>query len=269
MQNKTVAILLLLFSLSCPAAPTVIEVIPLFNRPATDLQPLIAPLLEQTDSLVGNGFSLIVKTTPERLAQIKALVKKLDAALSNLSIRVIQSKDKTADQLNAGVDINVNIPINRPSETRGQAGVRYEQNQQHLSSDNEQVLRTLEGMPAYIKAGSNNPVGYSSVYNSGYGQHTVTSGTQYVEATTGFAVLPRLNGEQVTLEISPWSGQMNNNGVIDTQAAQTTVTTKLGQWVEIGSINEQSQSVNYGILSAGQSSTESLMRILVKVEKVH
>lgn len=269
MLNKIITLLLLLFSLSCSAAQTVIEVVPLFNRPASELQPLIIPLLEATDQVVGNNFSLIVKTTPARLAEIKALVKKLDIALSNLSIRVIQSKDKTADQLNAGLNVNVNIPINKPSDFRGGINGYYEQNQQFINSNSEQVLRTIEGKPAYIKLGGSYPVRYSNVYDYGYGQRAIASTTQYIEATTGFAVLPRLNGEEVTLEISPWSDQMKNNGTIETQSAQTTLKTKLGQWVEIGSINEQSQSTNNALLGSGQASGQNVVHILVQVEKAH
>lgn len=269
MLKKSFILPLLLFSLSCSAAQSIIEVIPLFNRPATEVQPLIAPMLEPTDHLVGKDFSIIVKTTPARLAEIKELIKKLDIALTNLSIRVIQSKDKTADQLNAGIDVGVNIPINRPSDFRGGINAYYQQNQQAMRSNNEQVLRTIEGKPAYIKLGGNYPVQYTNVYDYGYGQRAISNTTQYIEATTGFEVLPRLNGDRVTLDISPWSDQMQNNGTIDTQSAQTTLTAKLGQWVEIGTINEQSQSAGNGILSTEQGSGQSVVHILVQVEKVH
>lgn len=264
---KAFTLSLLLFSLSCSAAQTVIEVIPLFNRPATELQPLIAPLLEETDNVVGNGFSLIIKTTPARLSEIKALVKKLDTAATNLSIRVIQSKDKTAEQLNADANIDVIIPVNNPAGFKGGVSGYYQQNQKHRVSNSEQVLRTLEGKPAYIKVGSNHPIQYTTIYDSGYGPRSIATNTQYIEATTGFAVLPRLNGEEVTLEISPWSDQMKQSGVIETQSAQTTINTKLGQWVEIGSINEQSQTSDNGLLNYEQAIGQNLTRILVRVDK--
>jgi hypothetical protein len=117
--------------------------------------------------------------------------------------------------------------------------------------------------------GSNNPIRYTTVYDSGYGQRVVSSNTQYIEATTGFAVLPRLNGEQVTLEISPWSDQMKNNGVTDTQSVQTTIRAKLGEWVEIGTINEESQSSGNGFLSVEQGSGQSILHILVQVENAY
>ncbi len=268
MLNKIIPLLLLLFSLSSPAAQTVMEVVPLLNRPSSEIQPLIAPLLDPSDTVVGNGFSLIIKTTPARLAEIKALIKKLDITLANLTIRVIQSKDKTADQFNAGIGVDVSMPINRPSAINGQISGQLQQNQQHLSSNSEQMLRTLEGRPAYIKIGGSHPIRFNTIYNSGYGQRAVSSTTQYIEATTGFAVLPRLNGEQVTLEISPWSDQMGNNGAIETQSAQTTLTTRLGQWLEIGTIIEESETTGSGLLNIEQGSRQNVVHILVQVEKV-
>ena len=267
MLKKSVSLILLSLSLTCVAAQTVLEVVPLMNRPANELQPLIAPLLSDTDQIVGRDFNLIIRTTPARLTEIKDLIKKLDTAPANLSIRVVQSRDKTADQLNAGVNVNVVVPINRPDQTTGQIGGGIAQNRQHQTSNNEQVLRAMDGQPAYIKTGINAPIRFSTVYPAGYGQTAIATNTQYIEATTGFAVLPRLRGDEVTLEISPWSDQMNNQGVINTQSAQTSIKTKLGQWVEIGSINEQSQSSTTGILSAEQGSSQSSIRILIMVEK--
>lgn len=127
------------------------EVVPLLNRPSSEIQLLIAPLLEPSDIVVGSGFSLIIKTTPTRLAEIKALIKKLDITLANLSIRRIQSKDKTAEQFNAGIGMDVSIPLNHPSAINRQISEPLQQNQQHLSGNSEQRLRTLEGRPAYIK----------------------------------------------------------------------------------------------------------------------
>jgi type II secretory pathway component GspD/PulD (secretin) len=267
MLNKSLFLLLLLVSLSCAAAQTVLEVIPLFNRPATELQPYIAPLLTETDQVVAKDFNLIIRTTPARLAEIKALIKKLDTAPTNLSIRVIQSKDKTAEQLNAGVNVDVVVPINRPANASGQITGGIQQRQQQRSSNNEQVLRTMEGRPAYIRTGINAPIRFTTYSPGYYDQPAIATNTQYIEATTGFAVLPRLNGNDVILEISPWSDQMNNNGVINTQSEQTTIKAKLGQWVEIGTVNESSQASGTGLFSVEQSSSQNTVRILVQVEK--
>jgi len=79
------------------AAETVIEVIPLYNRPASEIQPLISPMLEDTDRVIADGSNLIVRTTPDRLNEIKKFINNLDTRPNNLTITVIQSKHTTAD----------------------------------------------------------------------------------------------------------------------------------------------------------------------------
>src|SRR5664279_1508121 len=93
------------------AAETIIEVIPVYNRPASEIQPLIDPMLENTDRVIADGSNLIVKTTPDRLNAIKKFINNLDSRLNNLVITVIQSRNTTAEQLNAAARINLNIPV--------------------------------------------------------------------------------------------------------------------------------------------------------------
>lgn len=268
MKNKFLLLLLtFLLNINTVAAETVMEIIPLSHRPAADIESVIVPLLDSSDSIVANGFNLVVKTTPEKLRKIKDLIKQLDTALNNLSITVIQSKDISADHLNAGADVYIDIPIDRPSQTQGEINAGIQQKQHHKSSQSQQVLRTLEGTPAYIKVGSNYPVQNIYIYDSVYGQRSISRQTQLIEATTGFAVLPRLNGDQVILEISPWSDEMQQYGNIETQSSSTSIRTQLGKWVEIAAIDEQQQSENTGLLSHGQHSGSKTLRILVKVEK--
>jgi hypothetical protein len=49
------------------ATESIIEVIPLYNRPATEIQPLLTPMLDSTDRVIADGSNLIVRTTPDRL----------------------------------------------------------------------------------------------------------------------------------------------------------------------------------------------------------
>jgi type II secretory pathway component GspD/PulD (secretin) len=94
-------LLLLLLTQFAWAENTVTEVISLYNRTATDLLPLLSPLLENTDIVVDNADSLIVKTIPERMAYLQNLIHKLDKPISNLVITVLQNSSKTAEELNA------------------------------------------------------------------------------------------------------------------------------------------------------------------------
>ena len=270
-MKKTLLSLLFitLFSTISSAEETILEVISLSNRPASEIQPLLSPLLEITDQVIADGSNLIVRTTPERLAEIKTLISKLDVRQSNLIITVIQSRQTTADELNAAARVQLNIPVDDLSKSSGRiSGHVYPTQDQH-ANENTQTIRTMEGNTAYIKAGSTYPTQNVQIYNySGYGYPSVSTSTEFIEATTGFAVTPRLAGQQVILDVSPWSDKMNRRGQIQTQDAQSTIRINLGEWVELGGIGENSNSSSTGNFSTIRQTSKNQLHILVKVDQV-
>lgn len=261
MKKLLALIFISLLGSSTFAADTIIEVIPLTNRPAFEILPLLAPLLGNTAQLIDNGSNLLVKTTPDRLAEIKSIVNQLDVRQSNLVITVMQSRQTTADELNAAASAQLNVPIDNPSRSGGRIIGHLYQTQDKNADENTQTIRTMEGVPAHIKAGNAYPIRNFS----GYGYPTTT---EYTEATTGFAVTPRLAGQQVILSVSPWSDKMNGRGQIETQNAQSTIRINLGEWVELGGVGENSNSSSNSALVNTRQIDKSQMHILVKVDRV-
>lgn len=259
--------LILTFSTAVFSDDSVLEIIPLNYRPAEEVQALIVPLLEPSDRVAADGMNLIVRATPERLSEIKKLIEQLDGKLHNLLITVLQGQNISADELNASASVSVDIPINKPSSAAGEIAGQFHAAQSRGSSDNTQTLRTLEGQPAYIRTGQALPVQSVTIYNAG-GYPVAANSTAMIEATTGFAVTPRLNGKEVILAVSPWSGQLQNNGTIAIQNATTNLRAKLGEWVEIGSAQQAQQFRQDGALSAIRDNRNSSLHILVKVEVI-
>lgn len=273
MKKLLTLIFISLLNSSAFAADTIIEVIPLTNRPAFEILPLLAPLLGDTAQLIDNGSNLLVKTTPDQLAEIKSIVKQLDVRQSNLVITVMQSSQTTADELNAAASVQLNVPVDDPSRSSGRIIGHLYQTQDKNDNENTQTVRTMEGVPALIKVGNIYPIqnfsvfGYPTThgYPTTYGYPTTT---QLTEATTGFEVIPRLAGQQVILSVSPWSDKMNGRGQIATQNAQSTVRINLGEWVELGGVGENSNSSSNSALVNTHQIDKSQMHILVKVERV-
>lgn len=261
MKKLSALIFIALLGSSVFAEEAVLEVIPLANRPAFEIVPLLTPLLGNTAQLVDNGSSLLVKTSPERLAEIKAIVGQLDVRQSNLVITVIQSRQSTADELNAAARAQLNVPIDDSLRSGGRIIGHLYQTQDKDADKNIQTVRTMEGIPAHIKAGNI----YPSQYSSNYGYATATDLT---EATTGFEVIPRLAGQQVVLSVSPWSDKMNGQGQLAVQNAQSTLRVNLGKWVEIGGIGQSSNSSSNSAFVNTRQVGDSRMRILVKVDRV-
>ena len=257
-----------LFGSLLSADEPVIEFIPLQHRPANELQPLLAPLLEKSDQVFSNGNGLIVKCSSGRLASIKKLVEKLDTALPNLVITVIRSSHRSADELNASATVNATVPLRNPGASNSSTSGFQASTDRIKEEESKQVIRTLPDQPAYIKTGRLHPFNNFSAYNFGTGYATVTTNTRLVEATSGFMVVPRLSGQQVILEISPWSDNINRRGGIETQSARTTIRTTFGSWVEIASAGQDEQSQQTGYLRHSWNTRRQTMHILLKVDRI-
>ncbi len=257
--------LLLLFS---TVSLAVMEIITVNNRPASEVKILLAPLLQPGDVVVANGSNLIIKTSPERLLEIQKIITNLDTPLENLIITVVQGRNISADEFNAAANFRARISTQDSYRNPVQLNARVRQTRDQTISDNTQTLRTLDGQSAHIKVGNLNPVQNLHYYPSRYGYPAISTHTQLIETSTGFAVTPRLTGNnQVILDISPWSDQMGNNRQISTQGAHTTLQVQLGEWLEIGGNIENSRSTTRGILSEVRSTRTQNMHILIKVEK--
>jgi type II secretory pathway component GspD/PulD (secretin) len=268
-KEVLVLLFLLVMAPSIALAEFIVEVISVNNRPASEIQPLLMPLLENTDQIVANGDTLIVKTTPERLQTITNLIRKLDNPVNNLLITVIQSRDTTAEQLNAGIGFDINIPLHDPSNPRGRVEGYYNQSQGQNNRQNTQTIRTMDGAPAHIKAGNVVPITSYQTYRDGYGNPYENRSTQLVEATTGFEVTPRLVGKEVLLDVSPWSDNINAQGQFQTQEANTSIRVNLGEWVDLGGVDESGQSNGNSTFGYNHQSGRNNLHILVKVDVVN
>ena len=78
---------------------------------------------------------------------------------------------------------------------------------------------------------------------------------------------PRLAGQQAILDVSPWSDKANAQGQLEIQSTQSTLKFNLGEWVELGGIDESSQNSAIGNLANNRQTSEKRLRILVKVDK--
>lgn len=251
---------LLVFRLPVLADDRVMEIITLQNRPAAEIQPALTPLLDATDVVSASGFDLIVKTTPERLENILALIEQLDKRQHNLLISVIQNSHKTADELNA--EASVMISSNK-IRMQGMLADTRDISQQHST----QQLRTLEGRAAHIQTGQQRPIEQTTVYNSGYGYPGVSTTTQMQEASSGFAVTPRLSGSnEVIIDIAPWSDRFVNSQGLETQNVQTSLRIKLGEWVELAGSGLNQQTNSNGFNGMNYQTNTRDVHILLKVE---
>lgn len=253
LQCSLCVIGLLLAAIVTHAAEMSIAVIPLKHRVAQDIIPILEPLVAKGGTVTGMNDQLIVKTTPSNLSQLRAVVNKLDRAPRKLRISVRQdvgaSLEAREDAISAHVhtdDVHAGAPAHdgngaSVSASNEHGGVSYEtiSTRDRDDSFNTHFVTALEGQPAWIQTGKSVPLPNQNVYASPNGV-VVQNGIEYRDVNSGFYVVPRLNGSQVTLEINPQLNRVDPGGsqVIDTQVAATTVAGRLGQWINIGGANQ-------------------------------
>lgn len=246
------------------AQEQVLEVIQLSNRPAQEVVDLIRPFLGRRGTAVASGTKLIVKTTPQNMAEVHQLIDQLDKSLAQFQISVLQTNKRSLAELNAQANVYGTVSNNGSSI---RANGNLYQSDSKTDGEITQQLRTMEGTAAHIQVGQEFPV--PTYTNPGYGGFP-SAGISYKQATTGFAVVPRTAGNEVLLDISPWSDRLSRRGggVVHTQSAHTTIKAPLGQWVHFGGQDNSEVGGGSGILRKYQHTNKGVMKIYIKVDQI-
>ena len=276
--------LLILFLIVCTPlhAEMAIETIQLHHRTASDLIPVLQPMVEKGGSISGTGYKLFVKSSPANIEQLRQMLSQIDVAPKQLLISV--SLDRAVMQEKAQSSARVTVPgkttlrvgkaspapaevdIHNQKDSRIKYDARLFERARTERAPQVQTVRVTEGLWATIKTGQAIPIATRSRNPDG----TVTETYTYTAVATGFQVLPRVNGDNVTLAIRPQaqSPQYGAGGTYNTTEIDTTVSGKLGQWIALGSVDSSQQINGAGISYRTQQRNDENHQIYVKVEQV-
>jgi hypothetical protein len=263
LRPTLLAIALLIAPPAAWAAETV-HVIALRHRLADEVIPIARPLLRATEAMTGSGYQLFVRADAARVAEIERMVSVLDVAQRQLTITVQQARAQTDARTGDRVGGNVTI---RRSGVDVDADYRGERRRDSVSESHRQMLRVLDGRRAFIRVGQSVPAVQRVLALTGRGHAVVTQGIVLQEMTTGFDVLPRVRGDNVILEITPrLTAPRAADDTFRFQELQTTVTARLGEWIDLGATAGQSSEVYRAILSSVRTQSETRGTVLLKVE---
>lgn len=284
MKNILVTLVLLLF-----AAPVwaELEVIVLKHRSAEEVLPVIRPLLDKEAVASGMNNQLILRTSPHNLAQIRKLLESIDTAPRRLRITVMQNVDsETVARLtevsgSVGLSREARVTVPGSANTGGltvDAGQGQDRLKAHVISTRSleddrktQQLQVLEGNRALVRSGQSVPVPQRQVIQNPWGTQVIDS-TQYQEVSSGFYVLPRINGDKVTLEISAQNDSLapdqTNYPTTRIQQTSSTVSGRLGEWLLVGETGQQGNLDDGTISTRSVSQTHQQRNVLIKVEEI-
>jgi type II secretory pathway component GspD/PulD (secretin) len=280
------AIALLCFA-PVAGAQTTVEVVPLKYRKSEQVVPLLQPLLGRDSSVTGFQNQLVIRATPAELAQVRRVLADIDIAPKRLLITVRQDADSDRDRREAGLSGSIgndNARITVPGSRSQNGGnvvfrdgddrlrARVLDSQRSSSSSTRQSVQVLEGYSAFIRVGESRPVRSRQVVRTvvnGQIVDRVIEGTEYRNADTGFSVVPRVQGNIVTLDIDPQREVFEGGrGAVNTQRVVTTVTGRLGEWMDLGGVNESRSDGQSTLFGQGSSSSSERRGVQVKVEEL-
>lgn len=251
------------------AWPQSLEVIELKNRTAEDVIPILQPLLEPGGALTGENYTLFVRTSPANLRQLRTAVAQIDRKPRQLLISVRQ--DRAQDSQREGVSASGTIRTERGGisaneSPRARSGVTVRGTQSHGTTRGGGVasVSVLEGSSAFIASGTSVPI-VTMVAAGGGRRPWGAAAAEYRDLSSGFLVTPRVNGDGVVLDIEQRTEQLRNS-TIDRQALTTQIAARLGEWVQLGGIEQSASSTQSGMLSREYSTSSDSRGVWVKVE---
>jgi len=266
MKKLLFALMMMSFS---AFAETEFKIITLQHLFASDLLPIVEPMVGADGAANGMNNQLIVRATPDRMREIEAIVAKLDVARVNRKITVKASNNVQTQQERTEASGAVNVgKVTVASDRRAAPNtgrVELDRNSSNSTQNSNQFVSVLDGERAFIR------VGQSVLFT----QEWVTITRRYVqidrttdwqEIATGFAVRPRTVGNQVELEITPRIAKLNSSGYIDFEDLKTTLRVNLGDWVDIGGTMQTNDDVSRKILGLQNISSQQKSSLVIKVE---
>lgn len=273
---------ILLVCLSLQSRAGELEVIQLQNRSASEVLPVLQPLLEPGGTLTGMNDQLILRASDRNRAEIKKVLSTLDKAPRQLVIYVRQNmaQDRRQRGINATGTVvlgnGVSISQSAPDSGRGphivspqtsSVDINVQDRQRRSQDAADQMVRVMDGGSAYISAGVSVPIPMRSVYLSPTGA-VITESTVYQDLASGFYATPKLMGDRVTIDISPQqtSPLQGTYGAQAVQRLYTTVRARLGEWVQIGAANDEATWQNRQLTGRDTQTDSSRHSVWLKVE---
>jgi type II secretory pathway component GspD/PulD (secretin) len=242
-----------------------LEIIELKSRNVEQVLPSLRPLLEPGATLSGMNNQLFLRASARNRSEIKQALAAIDKPARQLVIRV--SRNREADNAARGGVVSGQLILG--STNRAAADARVWDTRSMRSDNAGQMVRTMEGSPAFIQIGQSFPVPMRQVVMGPAG--TIVNDTVvYQDIGQGFYAVPHLNGGRVTLDISQQADTPGRygRGSVNTQRLSTTVSGRLGEWIELGGTGQQEDSRQGGAFSTSTREVRDQRSIWLKVEEV-
>ena len=212
---------------------------------------------------------LFVRSSVRNLAQIRELVASMDTPRRRLMISL--RSDGGGQESNSGGGVQGGVRIINGQVIGTGAAQLYSSDRQQ-SSDIRSSVQTLDGGRAMLHVGQTYLLPLRQVI-LGPGGAIISETLVQRDVGSGFVAMPRLNGDVVTIEISPQMETLVQRpgqplGVVESQRLYTEVSGRLGEWIALGSADTDSATEIGGGLHYGTRTSQRQRRVMLKVESL-
>ncbi|AOF80857.1 bacterial type II and III secretion system family protein [Methyloversatilis sp. RAC08] len=282
--------LLLCLALCAPVlswAQVKLDIIPLKHRTTDQVLPALQPLVGEDAALSGANNRIFIRADAATRLAVRQAIEAIDTPLRSLMISVRHDNDDSirregaavSGELRAGgVSVGAagggEVGGNEGAVIEGRGGdsrvaTRVWSTRGNSADRLSQRVQVVEGGSAFIQVGSSIPVPFTQIIAGPRGG-AISQGTEYRDIGSGFYAMPRVNGDQVTLDISPQKESLSETqyGEIRTARLVSTVRGRLGEWIELGGSGYSEQVGERGITRYGTRDAQSQRRLWVKVDVV-
>lgn len=284
-MRKLILVLACLLALLAGAAHAQqqLEIINLKSRTADQVLPQLRPFVEPGGTLSGMNNQIFIRASEANRRQIKELLGAIDRPPRRLVISVRQDTDSTAVARGGEVSGRVrsgDVRIESRRTVVGGAGVEVRRGDDVVrgqvydsrSAGAERVaqqVQVVEGGKAFINVGTSVPVPLRQVV-VGPGGAVVSESVVFRDLGTGFYAEPQLAGDNVTLTISPTHDTPGGYGPgsANIQRLTTTVSGRLGEWIDLGGTVQERAGEESGALRYSSRGGSTGRRVQLRVEEL-
>jgi hypothetical protein len=264
-----VGLALVLTLISAHAWANEFKIFSLKHRFASDIAPIVAPMVGERGTVSAVQNQLIVRTDANTMREIEAIINSLDTPRVNRKVSFSFDRQTQTERDNTEITGQVRrgqiIVGNDRQSPLNRGRIIIERNTSQVRNNTTQFINVLDGQSAFIRVGQLVPFTQEWVTLTRRYAHIQTN-TTFQEVTTGFAVQPTTLNNQVTLSIHPRIAALNAQQTIDFQELSTTITVPLGEWVDIGGMMQQQDEISRKILGALQQQTSQQTGFWIKVD---
>lgn len=223
--------------------------------------PALIPQLSAGSSANAFQNQLILNVTDSEYRNVLTLLDQLDVAARSLLISVRNAGSVNSNSSEYGIDGRIgngNIQVQTGQRIdSSRTEIRAINNNQYSNRNGSQQVRAIEGMPAFIAAGSAvSMTTRSSLYGTT---------RELVPVETGFYATARVIGNDVLIDVDQRDDRMEGRR-LNTQGVKTQVRGRVGEWIPLGAIAGSQTRNDRGLTGAGNSSQISTTDIAIKVE---